>query len=213
MNRFLLLLLLSACASQPTTYERGALAPLPTRPAPRVGPTYDPRVVPLPPQPQPKPTRVLPQDDQTRREPGIWAATPRAGFDDFKDFEPLILGVRIPYVYEPPANSEETWPVRRCAAETSTIFDVYADHLALAALTSAERECLAGLAYEFCAGGERVIAWLKQGTLSPRARNLFERMVAKAVKFREERCAYDSTTQRVRDLLQLLPRHWTKVKS
>jgi hypothetical protein len=62
-----------ACSSTGgATYERGTpTRPPPAQTRPGVGlPVYDPQSKPFPPQPNPKPKRLLPPS----REPGIWAS-------------------------------------------------------------------------------------------------------------------------------------------
>lgn len=68
---------------------------------------------PSPLQPGPRPTRVLPETPETRKEPGLWAATPPRGSVDESD-EPSVLGVRLPF---PPgaSNDIDKFPVRQCA--------------------------------------------------------------------------------------------------
>lgn len=88
--------LLAACAtSRPTEYHQGAFVPPPPAPVrPGVGaPVVGQPGQPSPVQPGPRPTRVLPETPETRREPGIWAGDPpRAPLSPV----PLILGVPLP---------------------------------------------------------------------------------------------------------------------
>lgn len=65
-----------ACSSSPRQYERGTFTPPPpAQQRPGVGlPTFEPHTKTLPPEPQPKPTRLLPETPETRRGPGFWAS-------------------------------------------------------------------------------------------------------------------------------------------
>jgi hypothetical protein len=96
-----LLALLAACASSPTTYERGTLTrppPPPTRPgvgAPVVG---QPGLVTQPPPRSPN-TRVLPPSN----EPGLWSAdTPKAALT------PAPEGSPVGPDWLPPVSSDTT---------------------------------------------------------------------------------------------------------
>jgi hypothetical protein len=90
-----LLALLAACASSPTTYERGTVTrppPPPTRPgvgAPVVG---QPGSFTQPPPRSPN-TRVLPPSN----EPGLWSADrPRASSADETAAAPILYGIGLP---------------------------------------------------------------------------------------------------------------------
>lgn len=121
---FLALILCLGCAtSTPTTYEKGAYRPAPAfDPATRAPHTFPPGT-PSQAQPRPKPTRVLPQTPETRREPTLWATTPPRG--DYNDLtrqpgEPipdiLFFGVALPV---PPdaKDAVDTLPIEWCAKE------------------------------------------------------------------------------------------------
>jgi hypothetical protein len=200
---------MGCAAGQPAEYQRGTFTPPPPAPlrpgvgAPVLGqPGQSQAVMPRSPH-----RRVLPPT----REPGVWAGDqPRAaGFEDVKDVEPLILGVRLPYINEPPLNEEETWPVRWCAAAANTTLEVRADPSTISALTMAERECLAAMFYAACAGAQRGATMLR--TDIPHARAHAEAMAARAAAFRDEKCNTDSRTPRVFNLVMLLVNNWKAV--
>jgi hypothetical protein len=142
--RLILCLFLAACASGPERQlERGTIArPPPAQARPGVGaPTYDPHVRPLPPQPQPKPERLLPP----AREPGIWASN---GPEWWTNREPTLLGVVLPY---PPITAErDTWATRLCAARADAIREQIMRPDEASALTVKDRTCLAAKLYLFC---------------------------------------------------------------
>jgi hypothetical protein len=147
-----LILLLSACASG-HEYHQGAYRPappvfVPSQDAPH---TFRPgRLSPV--QPGPKPTRVLPETPETRREPGIWAS---GGGDapGWNDPAPRIavLDVEIPM----PPEIVTAWDAM-LAVQCSMRADVglRTEHRLLARLrgmTPQERRCLAAAAFTHCA--------------------------------------------------------------
>jgi hypothetical protein len=113
----LLALALGACAPKSPEYHRGTLVrPPPAQARPGVGaPTYDPQAKPLPPQPQPKPARVLPQTPTTAREPGIWAS------DAASSSGVQVLGVPIPLTDEEHKSDPRSPHMRRCALELAIV--------------------------------------------------------------------------------------------
>jgi hypothetical protein len=136
---YLLLLLLSACTTTPTTYQRGSLAPAPAPVRPGVGaPVYDPPHAPGPRmQPQPPPTRFLPETPGGG--PGIWASsTPD---------QPTILGTSLPRGVD--EDDPVTRTSRACAGLMGkALLDAAQD---LSAWTSQERRCLGSILYFMCA--------------------------------------------------------------
>ena len=153
MHRWLCLaVILAGCASGPperSEYHRGTFTPPPPAPVrPGVGlPTYDPHVKPLPPQPQPKPGRLLPETPRTRREPGIWAsdAPPTATV--------LVLGLPVPLTDDESRADPRSAHLRRCAAELVTLtaqMPGYRVEDLDAVLGARSRRCLAARAMVAC---------------------------------------------------------------
>jgi len=148
---YLLLLLLSACTTTPTTYQRGSLAPAPAPVRPGVGaPVYDPPHAPGPRmQPQPPPTRFLPETPGGG--PGIWATAPIAkdtGDDGEPDGGPRILDVALP-VAEPYGSLDLAVPTQ-CAAELSGALTASRQERAVIAWSPEQRRCAVKLWYEHC---------------------------------------------------------------
>jgi hypothetical protein len=103
---------LSGCISTPETppeYHQGVYRPATPVLRPGVGaPTYDPHVAPQR-EPQPKPSRLLPETPETRRQPGIWASdAPEAK---------IAFDWNVPL----PENDEEAAKrIKRCAESMKT---------------------------------------------------------------------------------------------
>ena len=118
--QFLLLLALACSSSpdKPSEYHQGAFRP-PPPPALRPGhgaPTYAPNALPgVLVEPQPRPTRFLPQTPETSRQPGIWASQD-------PDAEPAaIFDWNVPL----PENDEEAAvQVKKCASAMKAASDV-----------------------------------------------------------------------------------------
>jgi hypothetical protein len=153
MRLILLVLVLSACASQqPATYNQGAFRP---PPPPAFNPTTDaPITIGQPGHRDPAALprshhgRVLPQTPDTRREPGIWAAT------DAPPTGPLeVLGVKIPLTGDDAKADPRSAHLRRCAGEltmlTASMPGFAAEDLD-ASLGPASRRCLAARAMVAC---------------------------------------------------------------
>jgi hypothetical protein len=109
-------------------------------------PGYGPgaRVVP---QPNPRPTRLLPPT----REPGIWATSePDATRpnDDGKP-APLVLEVRLPYE-DFQYNPKDREHVRDCAKKGDEALRAVLTPAQISDLTKTERECLAMAMYALC---------------------------------------------------------------
>jgi hypothetical protein len=148
-----------ACASAPTTLQRGTLTrPPPARHRPGVGaPVHDPRAPHPSVEPGPRPTRVLPQTPETRREPGIWATeSPRAAKLPDAPAKwpdpPHILGWPLPY---PPTagTADDRYYARKCAHYMA----LQASGLPLASpdsLTLDVAKCFAAKLYRACMGIE-----------------------------------------------------------
>lgn len=144
----------SGCAtSEPgrETLHKGAYrppAPAPTRPG--VGlPVHDPQAKPLPPQPNPKPKRVLPPT----REPGLWAGDePQAAK---KRLPPVVsLEVVIPYPPELYWGREIPFPTARCALLMDAALFRSGKSEEVARLPPAARECLAARLHLKCMESE-----------------------------------------------------------
>jgi hypothetical protein len=199
-----------AAGSHGTEYRQAAFTPPPPAPlrpgvgAPVLGQPGQPQAV----MPRSPHRRVLPPT----REPGVWAGDqPRAaGFEDVKDVEPLILGVRLPYINEPPLHETETWPVRWCAAAASTVIDLRVDRAVVAALTQAEKGCVAALLYATCARREHEETRNREN-LSERLKDLLAAMHERAKGFLKEKCDSDSHTPRVDEVEKTFASNWNKV--
>lgn len=150
--RYLLLLFLAGCAGNQSAFPV----------APPFNPMTDapitighpgtihpgPRI-----EPNPKPTRVLPQTPETRREDGLWAGGPVArGHDDDGDGDgdgPLLFGIHLPSM-DGAETSEDYAPAQRCA---STMFDAAMSVGATPVLGNAPekiRRCAAATLYYAC---------------------------------------------------------------
>lgn len=150
-----ILLFVVACSSgPPTTYSKGTYRPAPTR-APAFSPTEDaPHTFqpgrPLPAQPGPRPSRVLPQTPETRKEPGIWAS----GQPDPEQIEPRLFGVLMPV--PPSATDYDKKAVYKCVfamsdfAIRATGGTAEALVARLATYTERERGCVAATLYATC---------------------------------------------------------------
>lgn len=196
----LLAVFLNACAPGPSErseLKRGAFAPPPPAPVrPGVGlPTYDPHVKPLPPQPQPKPTRLLPQTPESRRGPGIWAGD--ATFDDvMREFG--VLGVLLPFpTGDSVEDSAQRGQVRMCAHVAREMFAAIMPESELAKATDAEVICVVARAFRACALKDvaRRDELKERGELySPLINGLVERNRADAQAFVDHACGPDSKT-------------------
>lgn len=207
-----LALALAACASPPTTYERGTLRPLPSRPQPKVGPTYDPHVAPLPPQPQPPPVRVLPQTPDTRREPGIWAAVEGSG-----DGKPYVCGVEIPMSPLDPYEDllTQVAPMVKCSQSLVRRIDILGLKERIEAIPMPARTCLIAALYHFCnqremgkEGKEQIAKGSGAAALSPH----LVRNVQLAENFYIKACASDRSPEgdAIEDLLK---RRWDVIET
>lgn len=191
---YLLLLFLASCASAPATYADGA----PLRPA--APPTYTPPGTGLPEyfapparqrSPEPVPDRVLPEDERTRRGPGLWAARP----PDASPYPPVhLLGV-VFETPEPPTEFE--WDtVARCAL---SIQRVGGDELVMLARRPVwPRACALARLYLHCAEGvasegeRRKAAGVEYDATAVAA---FKRIIAAAAKEVRDSCRRPPTEE------------------
>lgn len=204
MRALLLCLFLAACAA-PERHELRDGAPV--RPAPVfVTPGYTPagaglpEYMPGPPEPvrvepNPRPTRLLPQTPESRRGPGIWAGD--ATFDDVMQ-EFGVLGVLLPF---PAGDSVEDaamrGQVRMCAHIAREMFAAIMPENELAKATDADVICVVARAFRACALKDiaRRDELKERGELySPLINDLVERNRAAAQAFVDHACGPDSKT-------------------
>ncbi len=217
MHRLLCLAVLMGCASttpERSELHRGTFAPPPPAPArPGVGlPTYDPQVNPLPPQPNPKPARLLPQTPETARQPGIWA-TKSPEQEEYerwsadREREPLVLGVHLRY---PPGtiHEEESRPTNLCAAKIDRLLRVLMSPDQISKLNPKERTCLAYRMYGLCAS-EDVWPNTKQPKRWPEPSALWRHNVWNAATtWAKDECPPDAATKAVQDAFDAAKAKW-----
>lgn len=180
----LLALAIAACAPSPE-YHRGTLArPPPAQARPGVGaPTYDPHTKPLPPQPQPKPTRMLPPT----REPGIWASNDP---EQRHGGTPRLLEIDLPQI--PNLRTDEIFEHALLTSGCIQTINDRLDFLSLMApsleLLPEPRRCLAARLYDLCVRrkvDDAVRSRAGTDAVLPRA---LARTAQDAAEFREKAC-------------------------
>lgn len=193
MHRFALVLFLAACTttSTPTTYADGPMMPAPRAPA--FDPTFDspnPFERPERPalQPNPKPTRVLPETPETRREPGLWNSTaPKASLPVGP---PQILGVTLPFA--PGHDTEgQRYYTHYCAGLMGRAAKKVVGN---AKLSREMTRCLAATQYATCMAGLAKLDLKLQnvGTgTTPAITALVESTLRTALAFERDECPAD----------------------
>lgn len=202
MHRAVLLYLavLVGCASGPPggqEYHQGAYRPPPPAPhRPGVGLHIPGQRVRKPDvQPQPRPTRILPQTPETMRQPGIWAGD--ATFDDAtREFG--VLGVLLPFPTGGTAEDEATrHQVRICAYISRLMFANIMPEKELAKATDAEVACVVARAFRACAlkdVAQRDALKARGDLYSPLINNVVARNRAAAQDFVDRACGADTKT-------------------
>lgn len=124
---------------------RGPLVRPPPVPVLRPGhglPTYHPTQPQVEREPNPKPERVLPQTDTTRKEPGIWAAHAPV-------VAPMLAKVLLPLPDD--SGEHDVMAASHCGGSMDLSIQWGAKDDAVKSLTNEERRCLAAWLYRFCA--------------------------------------------------------------
>jgi len=149
-----LLLSLAACTSGPSEYHRGTFVPPPPAPArPGVGlPTYDPHARPFPPQPQPKPTRVLPETPETRRGPGIWASDDTTPPKPKGGKGPVLWDVELPMppLVQSEDPLEQIAPALACTRAVKQRIETMGLREQVVSMEPHQRTCFLIRLYAFC---------------------------------------------------------------
>jgi hypothetical protein len=189
-----------ACASAPTTLQRGTLTrPPPARPRPGVGaPVHDPRAPHPSVEPGPRPTRVLPQTPEARREPGIWAST-----DPDIRLVPSVEGVILPSPYPP--TDEDAPFVQRCANVLNDVFAHRAVQEAYSNLLIDERLCAIATTYTLCVDAYRDLA--RHLSRAAEVEQL-DRLSVAGSEFRKSLCADARSTGSVNKFTMLFSTTW-----
>lgn len=105
-------------------------------------PGYGPEARPLPPQPNPRPTRVLPPS----REPGIWASD-----ESYASTTPVQALVAL-FPYPPQAATPDAKSITDgCKTRMASALDFVRKAEALPRLPESIRKCLGAKLYLFCA--------------------------------------------------------------
>lgn len=218
MRAIILCLFLAACASPaPTTYSQGAYRPAP----PAFNPVTDAPITIGQPgyvrpgvqaEPGPKPTRVLPETPQTRREPGIWASD--TGAPSGEEWQ-RVLNIYLP-MPESITSAAEAWPVARCARHINTRLDALGlMERARALSTRSIRACLAARLYQFCAQFEADDLARKRAAgemLVLNVERVMNAILAEATAFRARACGRQEPRE-VADIAAAVEKRWATVET
>jgi hypothetical protein len=213
----ILTLAIAACATAPERSElrQGAFRPAP----PAFNPTTDaqhtvgqPGYLPEPrvtPQPQPHPERLLPPT----KEPGIWATRqPPEQLPGWRDREPTVLGVRLPYpVLERDLLESDMLQTRRCAAVAGAVLGFLMTKIDVSALSVSERACLAARMYFFCTArdGMSMKRAVRQGaTPSEETMRVLGETKLAALNFLKARCAPPAESDVVKKWAEQAENNW-----
>lgn len=209
-----LVLTLPACAtssSAPSELQRGtyvspAPPPRPGVGAPQVGQpgVFEPRDYPKSPY-----TRVLPQNENTGRGPGLWATgddrtSPKEGE---RGPDRFVFGMGLPLIPEYDQDAIEQLGVFKCAQKIEDLITKTKRKSQWLRLTMDHRFCLLAKMYEFCSHKSQ--AWkneLPKERVSAHWDTVFKRQIETAEGFRKNSCIGDTST--VNTLMELLTEEW-----